>query len=204
MSKERPVLFSAPMIRAILEGRKTVTRRIVKPQPYLADNGEHWIWDGKKCAAMWAVTETPNLSDCCPHGQAGDRLWVRETFAHIWTDKERDWHCVYVADGIPEYLPKGEVIKWTPSIHMPRAYSRLTLEVVSVRVERLQQISAKDAKAEGCEYRIQCGNGMTTQEHDGTGWIDGYRQLWETLHGPGSWELSPWVWVIEFRRIEQP
>jgi len=166
--KERPILFSGPMVRAILEGRKTQTRRIVKPQP-LRDRGVMAFNDG----------EHPQMR--CPYGKPGDRLWVRET----WCPDVEPYTFRYKADG------DEPLERWRPSIHIPRWASRITLEVVSVRVERLQNISEDDALAEG----------ITLVER-GTSPVDQFNKLWESINGPGSWEANPWVWVVEFKRIE--
>ena len=161
---ERPILFSAPMVRAILDRTKTQTRRVVKLKPDY----------------METFLRLPNKVACCPYGQPGGRLWVRETFE----DCESALHsCVlYRADG------GTPGTKWTPSIHMPRWASRITLEITGVRVERLQDISEEDAISEGTPF--PCG-----------GWVGGYQKLWESIHGPGSWDLNPWVWVVEFKRV---
>lgn len=154
---EKPILFSGPMVKAILEGHKTQTRRAVK----------HYRWhykDGSRSdrreiyhSANIHEYEMAAMMPSCPYGYPDEtrirRLWVRETHALIWTDKQRGWHCVYAADGIPEYLPKGEVIQWTPSIHMPRVASRITLELCSINAERVQEISGQDALAGAIPHR---------------------------------------------------
>lgn len=204
--KERPIIFSAPMVRAILAGAKTQTRRVVKR--YSADC-IGWFDDGD---GLWAQrfidpsSGSPYLKswrDRCPHGLPGNRLWVRETWGalpHMLDGFQRE-SLRYRADG--EYQNEHGTWRWRPSIHMPRWASRITLEVTGVRVERLQDISAADAIAEGIEA-------------EGDEWRDylmphtqccltprsSYRTLWESIHGPGSWDANPWVWVIEFRRIE--
>ena len=199
--KERPILFSAPMVRAILEGRKTQTRRIVKPQPYPwkmeIHRGELFVLDG-------------GWRPFCkvPFGCPGDRLWVRETWAMEGTDGSSNLPLQYRADR-NDWL---EVSKWKPSIFMPRWASRITLEIESVRVERLQEISAEDAIAEGT--RIEKGSGliggedcymMTTNSgymRGPLGAIEAYKDLWQSINGKGSWNLNPWVWVIQFKRVE--
>jgi len=219
--KERPILFSAPMVRAILEDRKTVTRRVVKPQPYIANVAD----DGMRyCNVSGAVGGRirldPDFLASCPYGQPGDRLWVRETFAHWPTcDLVRgDWFGItaYRA-GKPVLVPppgahvpldqwprewrddtKPDSVRWRPSIHMPRWASRVTLEVTGVRVERLQAISEVDAIAEGIGQSQRTG-----------GWLPGncaapewaFRELWEQINGAGSWQADPWVWVVEFKRV---
>ena len=172
---ERPILFSAPMVRAILAGTKTQTRRVVKLKPDY----------------METFLRLPNKVACCPYGQPGGRLWVRETFE----DCESALHsCVlYRADG------GTPGTKWTPSIHMPRWASRITLEITGMRVERLQDISEADAMAEGVHYslleKIQAGQDRWARH--------AYKKLWESIHGPGSWDLNPWVWVVEFKGVAQ-
>ena len=178
--KERPILFSAPMVRALLAGMKTQTRRAFKTK-----NGGVW----------------PNANDLpgirqilrsCPYGQPGDRLWVRETFARIdgqtrpWI--ETDYKATYThGDRLGDTL--GIKKRWTPSIHMPRHASRITLEVTGVRVERLQDISEADAIAEGVYTDPACPA------------YDAYAQLWDEINGLGSWEANPWVWVVEFKGL---
>ena len=200
--KERPILFSGPMVRAIIEGRKTQTRRVVKPQP-----GDHPSDDG------YGVTYR------CPYGAPGDRLWVRETFgwysgilqgSYAYTPPEKPTYPPHkVIDGVRHAIcyradyPKHRWNKndsgWKPSIHMPRTASRITLPIVSVRVERLQSISEEDAKAEGAAMDYD-GPYSFSQAFNYRG---GYRTLWESINGPGSWDANPWVWVIEFKRVMQ-
>ncbi|AVR89052.1 hypothetical protein [Thauera aromatica] len=215
--KERPVLFSAPMVRAILEGRKTQTRRAVKitnRTPGLAAclQPADPAWVRKKTAA-----------ELCPYGQPGDRLWVREAWAEGWTYGGAR-RCVFyraTLDGLQGDAETGinhdpklgasppNIIRWRPSIHMPRWASRILLEVTTVRVERLQDISEADAIAEGIlEQRSQTDAGWVDYwpSEDGEPFArasEAYRALWESINGPSSWTANPWVWVITFRRIEQ-
>jgi hypothetical protein len=202
-TRERPILFSAPMVRALLAGTKTQTRRVVKPVgdddsfvlldhgpefggwwPYRSDDGESTIRaDG---------TETPHS---CPYGQPGDRLWVRETFAKIdgqsrpWI--ETDYRATYThGDRLGDSL--GIKKRWTPAIHMPRSASRITLEVTGVRIERLNGISEVDALYEGVT-RALTASGFG-------GYVDAYAALWDQINGAGAWAANPWVWVVEFRR----
>ena len=201
--KERPILFSGSMVRALLAGTKTQTRRVVKPQPRRVDGGVPF-----GDAPQWAHAEPGTAMMHCPHGKRGDRLWVREAFCKIigqsggWI--ETDYRATYT-HGFRLGDSLGIRKKWTPSIHMPRDASRITLEITSVRVERLQDISEADARAEGC-----------TQNHNGYFWggphqtgglkqmataLQAYQDLWESINGPGSWDANPWVWVLEFRRL---
>jgi hypothetical protein len=204
--KERPILFSGPMVRAILEGRKTQTRRIIKPQPT--------VIAGDKI--MHIPYDQPGKIILCPYGERGDRLWVRESFS---TDTRDPLNCV-IYKATPEYgkyRDTGELVrssfpdgslptreesaramlpkfwKGKPSIHMPRWASRITLEITGVRVERLQDITEADAIAEG--YSVE-------NEIDGDP-IEWFAYLWESINGAGSWAANPWVWVVEFRRCEQ-
>ena len=211
--KERPILFSAPMVRAILEGQKTQTRRIVKlPRGrdsfVMLDHGNGW-WPYQSDDG-----ETELCDDGCehpypsPYGQLGDRMWVRETWQHANSPHgpyETGCTCFYRADywddphGMDgEKSPEGKYRTWIPSIHMPRAASRISLEVVHVRVERLQAIKHVDCIAEGTPG----GHGSipgypcaaTPREH--------YRHIWESINGRGSWDANPWVWVVEFKQIQ--
>lgn len=237
---ERPILFSAPMVRAILDGRKTVTRRLIKPQPTWGSHGENGdsllfcaSWKGRLLgvdgARDWFMTQ-------CPYGQPGDRLWVKEThrpsIAHSHGMDACDCADVnveYQADGEVRFFRDGDIgADWfmplaaqrggfVPSIHMPRWASRITLEVTGVRVERLQAISEDEAIAEGL-HRIEIGSGYPdTYSATAATWAQvmeqevdayddprqAYRDLWEQINGAGSWDANPWVWVVEFRRIQQ-
>lgn len=214
--KERPILFSAPMVRAILDGRKTQTRRIIKPQPEgIVDGNPYWHVGGFRTSGL-------SLNPLeCPYGKPGDRLWVRESFK---TDIRDPLNCV-IYTATPEYgkyRDTGELVrssfpdgslptreeseramlpkfwKGKPSIHMPRWASRITLDITDVRVERLQDISEEDAIAEGCERRECCtGSGRPIYPA-----VFAFRELWESIHERGLWDANPWVWVVEFERIE--
>lgn len=179
--KERPIIFSGPMVRAILDGRKTQTRRAVKPQP---------LWVASPGVPFKTMDADPKGTINCPYGQPGDRLWVRESIHVMQPRHDGDTGSVlYRADGHGDWIGK-----WHPSIHMPRWASRITLEVVSVRVERLNGISEKDAKAEG--YKSQS---IMENPDAGRLW---FRDLWQSINAPGSWAENPWVWVVEFKRVE--
>ena len=243
--KERPILFSASMVRAILEGRKTVMRRVVKPQPptpeqvhALAGIDYSWIAPThprieyhRPAGPVWAVRDLmgrePNLR--CPYGQPGDRLWVRETFAQWPTcDLVRGGKVGMTAyrAGKPVLVPplgahvpldqwprewrddtKPESVCWRPSIHMPRWASRLTLEVTGVRVERLQDISTEQAVAEGMHTFPHKGGtayAWSADDKHGHGSATGaMRWIWDQINGEGAWHANPWVWVVEFKRIQQ-
>jgi hypothetical protein len=219
--KERPILFSAPMVKAIRAGLKTQTRRVVTPQPEpipldqrcRADLGAtHW-WPSHLCKSMVTTRDMGGLS---PHGARGDHLWVRETWrVPKWLNDRApsamppDIRGVsYVADEPPS-LNYG---KTRVAIHMPRWASRILLAVESMRVERVQEISEVDAKAEGVDPWI-IGHGPVSRAlhaSDGSGrgtydYRNGFEHLWDSINGarPGcSWEANPWVWVIGFRVLE--
>lgn len=208
--RSRPILFSAAMVRALLEGRKTQTRRIFKLPKWAHPHDK-----GDDIAG-----ETPQIchrdSGClvdvsCPYGQPGDQLWVRETFycdhgdyptAPIAQMKQaldyRASHdCANWEAGCPCCDENGRSC-WRPSIHMPRWASRLTLTIKSTRVERLQDISEADAKAEGVEAS------KTVEMKDGSPcYTLPYQKLWCQLNGVDSWNKSPRIWVIEFQKVEQ-
>ncbi|AYY82160.1 hypothetical protein JEP15_16155 [Proteus sp. PR00174] len=210
--KERGIIFNSEMVRAILDGRKTQTRRIVKN--VMPDNGM-WL---KKPTKTRSGTTTHVLDapkyNLCPLGKAGDHLWVRETWMPdaprdgTWGDVEFYGCKDSQLSMIPEHFRKSEycihraswdgdeLVGWTPSIHMPRWASRITLEITDVRVERLNDISNDDAKSEGCWY----GRGGGTPDKALTP-SDQFPTLWEEIYGDGSWSSNPWVWVIEFKRI---
>lgn len=192
--KSSPILFSAPMVCALLDGIKTQTRRPYKVRKH-PDSG-------CEIAASELAREPQHVIDrICPYGLPGDRLWVRETWANVGTTSPG--LTVYRADYpacIPqEYqnAPPASEITWKPSIHMFRKDSRIKLEIVSVRVERLQDISEADVIAEGAMPSI-VGDSL-----DHLKYRAGYQTIWESINGAGSWEANPWVWVVQFRRIEQ-
>ncbi|RQY67239.1 hypothetical protein DF109_07775 [Burkholderia stagnalis] len=212
---ERPILFSAAMVRAILQGRKTQTRRVVK----LPHTNSLGAWEpttiGGENGGRTATGETVPLQggiwhtrtgDCLlsPHGQPGDRLWVRETHLNWWKLDEANPEgprvfshvAAYAADGYE--LQPGE--KWIPSIHMLRAASRITLEITSVRAERLQSISWDDAIAEGIPDPRRAARRVDPVE----GCVAQFRALWDGLNAARGhgWDANPWVWRIEFRRIK--
>ncbi|KAG8151685.1 hypothetical protein [Burkholderia catarinensis] len=292
--KERPILFSGTMVRAILEGRKTQTRRVVtvrgeQPPAWatFASEGHsptYTKWSKPTGLFYWSESDDAPTKELrrwpilppshamagdhywtpCPHGKPGDRLWVRETHAQVFevdipsgrptgptgtagSPARPDWKSryVYCADGpMPNvqwhHIGDSQPVRWTPSIHMPRRASRITLEITGVRVERMQSISEADAIAEGAVYTdfgieppkgsLSLDGGRTfhpvVRSTQRNGWHMGdatshkrcmgsakyaFANLINRLHGgenwnlkgPGLWEANPWVWVIEFRRVEQ-
>lgn len=259
---EKPMIFNAEMVRAILEGRKTMTRRIVKQVPdyyhfkhcggpkqgqpkhimdwslsgvYQADEDQenyckkgHFYLD-----VQTDVDDNSHQEIKCPYGQSGDRIWVRETFS-LETNSHGDlsgveyeppfkdgrpvkwdggdwWQPHYRAtDPSPELICYGDICRqcddngsgphWKPSIQMPRWASRITLEIVDVRVERLNDITREDAKKEG--FLPSIGNGLEQSCGRSFGNAElAFRNTWESIYGPGSWESNPWVWVLQFKRI---
>ena len=208
MTRERPILFSEPMIRALLAGKKTQTRRVVKQRPIPPDCTTEWtenarfrydgVWDSVKqdgddehYLELLDEQKEP-LEDYfsvgrCPFGMIGDRLWVRERWRRV------DWPghksaIEYKAD----WGREGGKLRWKPAIFMPRVASRITLKITDIRVERLQDISEKDALAEGVARLFR---GITRYDGEAK---DTFKWLWEKLHGQNSWEQNPLVWVISF------
>ncbi|GLY59315.1 phage-like protein [Pectobacterium carotovorum subsp. carotovorum] len=219
--KEHPIIFNAEMVRAILDGRKTQTRRIIKPQPFDRSQyrRDHQIEiisgraeNGDEVDGLYAYTKsTGGTWDAkCPFGQPGDRLWVRETYSPDFANyypNNRFWYAsdndrksdIEVVDGVRGiYSPESDVhvpFRWRPSIHMPRYASRILLEITDVRVEKLKHILRDGIIAEGYPAERAIDGG----DYDPFLW---YRDLWESLYGDGSWQKNPWVWVIEFKQIK--
>ena len=193
--KESPILFSAPMVRALLAGTKTQTRRIFKPDRMTWDaNGRYTTYamrGGELSTTGSGPFKPSSWLHYCPYGQPGDRLWVRESFARVPTACGSE-DIVFAAD-YQDGSDRAAGVRYTPSIHMPRAVSRITLEITGVRVERLQDISRGDAMAEGCPFPNMA------QGPDPRDW---YAELWGAINGPDSWAENPWAWVIEFKAIE--
>ena len=206
--RERPILFSAPMVRAILAGTKTQTRRPLSYQPTSAPEVYRAHKDRALTRPVIAATWIKDgESHCCPcpFGVPGDRLWVREAFMHepadyCWEASTsipiRPAHTVYRAD----YIDDAKGAGWKPSIHMPRSLSRITLEVTGVRVERLQEISYEDARAEGVEFWRN--DGTLTELPPCSEHRYAFEDLWTSINGADSWNANPFVWVVTFRRID--
>lgn len=213
---ERPMLFSGPMVREILAGRKTQTRRAIKPQPKVLKNGT-WYAPYAADPTNWCYL-LGDRQQCwakCPYGSAGDRLWVRETFVHIADAYDGMGDQTYYRAGHPdspdwtktndEWL-RARGLKWKPSIHMPRAKSRISLIITNVRVQRLHDISEEDARAEGVQ-RYAAGHGYVsdTEVAIDPGWANfashraGFMTVWEEINGLASREANPWVWCVSFR-----
>lgn len=214
------------MVRAILEGRKTQTRRVVKPQPDLSglkESVRDLEFEIRRMPQLspyhhnqteWGFVPKYDKPDCvpifgykCPYGQPGDRLWVRENWlvSVVWNktkpkDIPKDVHVEYQATD-----ESGLVGRKRPSIHMPRWASRITLEITGIRVERLNTINNADILREGirsesCNICVHTGGSGC--EHCFS-IFKTFKKLWESINGPDSWDANPWVWVIEFKRVDQ-
>ncbi len=206
--KERPILFSGPMVRALLDGRKTQTRRVIKPQPDSVKNFGRAVPYRRASPPQDMASAKYEVPIVCPYGAPGDRLWVKETHAIV----PRTAYAM--SDGVQQTLKPGDDHdaavyaagcerskpgRWRPSIHMPRWASRLTLEITEVRVERLLDCSDADAQAEGLMWVTP---GMWSVDrtlpiigHDAR---RVYFELWEHINGAGSSAANPWVWAVSF------
>jgi len=203
--KEHPILFSGEMVKAILEGRKTQTRRIIKPQP--DENGViymenppvlDWeqIYNEEWKPYQYDTLEGESRAVYCPYGNVGDQLWVRETFSFR---NECFRGICYRADSLD--VPVETKAKWKPSIFMPRKASRIQLEIVNIRVERLNNISGVDCIAEGIDKELCKDYNHDNIFLDEEAAKEYYQELWEKINGKESWEKNSWTWVIEFKRI---
>lgn len=205
--RESPILFSAPMVRALLDGRKTQTRRAVKGK---AAEALAVAYSPTFCGARVLNYSCEEVIARCPYGAPGDRLWVRETFrlpaeyddvkptlvrgdAPVWFEATTD-----------QQRPEGWG-KTRPAIHMPRWVSRLTLEITEVRCERLHDISEADARAEGAAFHDGRGIGHSGWRHDlkdvHVDARSSFARLWGEINGPGSWSANPWVWAVSFKTV---
>jgi hypothetical protein len=204
--KQRPILFSTPMVQAILEGRKTMTRRVIKPQP------ETTLYDVK----MGYWSEYPNDLKHpyvkCKHGEIGDVLYVRETWRKYLSEDGNeiidfaadDHEMLYLTDGdgFQVFNKDGseKFVPYRPGIHLPKKHSRIWLRITDIRVEKLQDISEEDAKKEGVNSSNYTGIGVDELKVNRYA----FRDLWDKINGDESWLQNPWVWVISFERIEKP
>ncbi|KLF39130.1 ASCH domain-containing protein [Klebsiella aerogenes] len=224
---ERGMIFNAEMVRALLDDRKTQTRRIVKGADGAVKFCKEWDINGEEIFVVLGEKDHTGMNPVlgatsCPFGAVGDRIWVRETFQGPLFDYEqmesyledsskfeKPEFCQYAADGkpAPEYYDADDTLRhgWRPSIHMPRWASRILLEITDVRVERLREISQADAEAEGVG-KLKKGFWKNYQP----GWTEfqltargSFATLWKSIYGDESWYADPWVWVIEFKRIEE-
>ena len=227
---DRPILFSAEMVRAILKGDKTQTRRAIKPQPkptpadYPGPAG-HW-WPSQKHKSMLGVELEMQkwkglAGSASPYGDTGDTLWVRETcwaesfgqggdgvrYAadHAWRiientqEASEAWCQLLQYGGDYGHDNQSNIGRRVPSIHMPRWASRITLRITDVRVERLQDISEDDARAEGCPYPPEWAGRFMDRDETAKTW---FKSIWNSINGPGAWEANPWVWALSFERVK--
>ncbi|MCY1789180.1 hypothetical protein [Klebsiella pneumoniae] len=240
--KERGMIFNAEMVRALLDGRKTQTRRIVKGTDGAVKFCKEWDINGEEIFVVLGEKDRTGMNPVlgaisCPFGAVGDRIWVRETFQGPLFDYdlmdsyckdptpfEKPEFCVYKADGVPapEFYDADDELHccWRPSIHMPRWASRIQLEITDVRVERLNAISEEDAQSEGVhtevwDQTVVARNYAARDEffqfwsEDMPHYVEmnqlyrsSFRSLWESIYGAENWQANPWVWVIEFKRVE--
>lgn len=200
MKKEKPILFSTPMVNAILEGRKKMTRRVIKfsgDDPKLKCLGSI-IGDEKHNGKFgFGYTDERILFIIKPKYNVGDILWVRETFLK-YNDPDTGIKFLYKAT--PTILSESNNIKWMPSIFMPKEAARIFLEVTNVRVERLQEITEEDSIAEGAKYMNDSisENGET---YKGS-YKNGFKHIWESINGASSWDENPFVFVYAFKPVE--
>jgi len=193
---ERPILFSSEMVRAILDGRKTQTRRVIKPQPNKA-----WSTPPIEVIDGRYVSHGCYSDFKCPYGQPGDRLWVRETWMPFTEAGVLLHEAIYKATDKPE-SDEGAPLRWRPSIFMPRWASRITLEIIDVRVERVQEISLNDCESEGSEY---CLNGKYDFSIvNEPPYLANYHRLWDSINAKRGygWDVNPFCWVVEFTRVD--
>ncbi|EPL5654731.1 morphogenetic protein [Klebsiella pneumoniae] len=223
---ERGMIFNAEMVRAILDGRKTQTRRIVKGTDGAVKFCKEYDINGEEIFVVLGEKDHTGMNPVlgaisCPFGAVGDRIWVRETFQgplvheelfeeySAYPEKfETPEYCEYAADGgvRPEYCDLDDNLRhgWRPSIHMPRWASRILLEITNVRVERLNSMHDVDAMREGIQNLTTCLHsdfgipGVVNAQHP----VRAFQLLWESIYGTDSWHANPWVWVIEFKRVE--
>lgn len=232
--KERPILMSGEMVRAILDGRKSQTRRVMKRQPdegwfphnwgevHKMKGGQFIMRRGEPVISGWGPGNSMgDEAYSCPYGQPGDRLWVKEAFRHYGNQCSSDspkkitGSVLYRADNATLQVGSWEDFAnapqekwwntgktpWKPSIFMPRWTSRITLEITGIRVERLQDISEGDAYAEGVTDSWPKSMAYISS-FGGRAVINNYAALWKSINGDGSWDLNPWVWVVEFKRVK--
>ncbi len=196
--KERPILMTPENGQKCHDGTKTVTRRIMKPQPEYRENASLPGHYGTFTKAGWNIDD-PVGRVCvikeCPYGVVGDTLWVREA----WRASEllSDQNAVFYKGANAADIQA--MVKYRPSIHMPRWACRTVLEITEIRVERVQAITDADCEAEGVRPASE-GDGRDWRDHE-NGWHRTFRQLWESIHGFGAWDRNDWVWVIRLKKV---
>ncbi len=192
--KEHPILMQTDMVKAILDGRKTQTRRIIKPQPPYFNSTPNLI-----CNDVWMSHDRQGVgtNHRCPYGQVSDRLWVRETHYLHLLEVNGDCGAVFYKAQSPNLK-----VKWRPSIHMFRKDSRITLEITEVRVERVQEITAYDAQQEGASFIPPHQPSKRYPVTFDETIINGFHILWDSINAKrGSWADNPWVWVVSFKVV---
>lgn len=200
--RERPILFSAPMVRAILEGRKTVTRRVVKLPKGSQLEEISWPW---MRPTVWLPSRQKSVLMDCPYGEPGDQLWVRESWCPIYRQGDPDLGVIevdYRATPTKRMCDLDGSRRWKPSIHMPRSASRIQLEITAVRVERLHQISRESALDEGCSLPDLPSDLAGLFGECPPDERTAFASLWSRINGDESWDANPWVWVVEFKVIK--
>lgn len=218
--KARPILFSTPMVQAILEGKKTQTRRIVKPHPKQELDFFGWELHPKKLRVAFGTGNKVDSFHNFPFGQVGDVLWVKETscfvqleHAHILLEGAKDKNQMMYKASVHEdwmkFAKEQFNYKWTPSIFMPKNACRIWLEITDIRIERLNDISDENAKKEGIILSEHSTENIDLWHRYDDGSYTflpqtSFRTLWESINGKGSWNENPYVWVIEFERIQKP
>jgi hypothetical protein len=207
----KPILFSTEMVQAILEGRKKLTRR-TQGLEIINKNPDDWFLDGLKILGRFIFHNLKSKEEIQikPKFEIGDILWVRETWQTTWNENKKSWDTIYKADG-GYWIDDDGIMKWKPSIFMPKKKCRIFLEITDVRVERLQDISEEDAIAEGikktwinddikqCRFKNYINDGKGSKSP-----IDSFNSLWVSINGKDSWKANPWVWVYEFKVVEKP
>lgn len=211
MKREHPILFSGPLVRAILKGEKTQTRRVMKPQPEPRPDAAGWWWPCASVQSMVSLGDD-SLPYLSPYGGPTHRLYVRESYCPRYFDGGRH---AYRADWDGSASDVVTEPKWTPSIYMPKAAARIWLEVTEVRVERLQDITEEDARAEGMDWAAPLSHHEPDEDPREVGYVapgasfalPNFRELWDRINGkrPGcSWDNNPWVWVVGFKPLLLP
>jgi hypothetical protein len=201
--KERPILFQGDMVRGVLEGQKTETRRVIKPQPYESEY-EPGLFSWMKKKGISSTGSIEMIKACCPYGQIGDRLWVRETFAEVGTCDPGFliYKATYPSDlpanveNIPDDIHEAGY-KWKPSIFMPRTASRITLEITEISVERVQDITEEGALAEGVKIESGLEKGINNLA------VARFADLWDSINKKRGfgWKSNPRVWVVKFKVV---
>jgi hypothetical protein len=204
--KERPIIFNSEMVRALLDGRKTMTRRVIVVDRVFSvlrpfydgcfdDRGNFHYRVRQNMDGIIGLCSPGIAEQWCPYGQPGDRLWVREAFKEI-SHRPYGSPCDEIRTFYRADYPPGTIGPWKPGIHMFRKCSRILLEITNVRVERVQDVTESDAIAEGCEEREWAGAVISPS--------DAYRYLWNDINEKRGfgWDVNPWVWVVQFRVVE--